>query len=128
MGSDTHDKQELDAGIPGQADLLVADSISQCLLRGEIHQALIAGAIAATDVVELVKGVKRGQSPFIKRGQSPIPTPSLPTRISMPSRASPSPLALPARRSLSTQRKKLQPRWPKTTTPNYRAAPDKQNG
>ena len=53
MGSDTHDKQELDAEILQQADLVVADSISQCLERGEIHQALKANAITEAGLVEL---------------------------------------------------------------------------
>ena len=53
MGSDTHDKQELDASILQSADLVVADSISQCLERGEIHQALKVGAIDEGDIVEL---------------------------------------------------------------------------
>ena len=53
MGSDTPDKQELDADILQQADLVVADSISQCVERGEIHQALKSGAIAESDIVEL---------------------------------------------------------------------------
>jgi len=53
VGSDTHDKQELDAEILQHADLVVADSISQCLERGEIHQALKSNAIAETDLVEL---------------------------------------------------------------------------
>jgi len=41
MGSDTLEKIELDPKILQKADIVVADSISQCLLRGEIHQALI---------------------------------------------------------------------------------------
>jgi len=53
MGSDTHDKQELDAGILKHADLVIADSISQCLERGEIHQALKKNAITEADLVEL---------------------------------------------------------------------------
>jgi len=53
VGSDTHDKQEVDADILGNADLVVADSIPQCLERGEIHQALKKGAIDEIDVVEL---------------------------------------------------------------------------
>ena len=53
MGSDTHDKQELDANILKHADLVVADSISQCVERGEIHQALKSDAIAESDIVEL---------------------------------------------------------------------------
>jgi ornithine cyclodeaminase len=65
MGSDTHDKQEVDSGILARADVVVADSIPQCLLRGEIHQALKNGAIAETDVVELgsiIAGDKEGRT------------------------------------------------------------------
>ncbi len=40
MGSDTAFKQELDSGILHRADLVVADSIAQCLERGEIARAL----------------------------------------------------------------------------------------
>ena len=53
VGSDTPDKQELDAAILNAADIVVADSISQCLVRGEIHQALQAGAIRESDLIEL---------------------------------------------------------------------------
>jgi ornithine cyclodeaminase len=42
MGSDTPEKIELDPGILQKADIVVADNISQCLLRGEIHQAIKA--------------------------------------------------------------------------------------
>jgi ornithine cyclodeaminase len=53
VGSDTPYKQELDPGILARADLVVADSIEQCLVRGEIHKALEAGAVERGDVVEL---------------------------------------------------------------------------
>ncbi len=53
VGSDTESKQELDVMLLKHADLVVADSISQCLERGEIHQALKVNAIAKKDVVEL---------------------------------------------------------------------------
>ena len=53
VGSDTPDKQELDARILAQADVVVADSISQCLKRGEIHQALAAGLLDEGKIVEL---------------------------------------------------------------------------
>lgn len=53
VGSDTAHKQELDPEILGRAALVVADSIKQCLVRGEIHQALKAGTIAQFDLVEL---------------------------------------------------------------------------
>lgn len=53
VGSDTYDKQELDVEILLHADLVVADSISQCIERGEIHQALKSNAITQADLVEL---------------------------------------------------------------------------
>jgi len=53
MGSDTPDKQEVDAGILERADLVVADSVPQCLERGEIAQALKTNAISESEIVEL---------------------------------------------------------------------------
>jgi len=53
MGSDTPEKHELDPKILQKADIVVADSISQCLLRGEIHQALKAGVLERERIVEL---------------------------------------------------------------------------
>jgi ornithine cyclodeaminase len=53
VGSDTPDKQELEAAILGRADVVVADSISQCRIRGEIGQAIMAGSLQEEDVIEL---------------------------------------------------------------------------
>ncbi|MBW1867087.1 MAG: ornithine cyclodeaminase family protein, partial [Deltaproteobacteria bacterium] len=53
MGSDTHLKQELDSKILQRADIVVADSIEQCLSRGEISKALEAGLIKKEDLIEL---------------------------------------------------------------------------
>ena len=53
MGSDTHDKRELSSAIMEVADLVVADSISQCIERGEIHQALKDSTLQQDDIVEL---------------------------------------------------------------------------
>lgn len=53
VGSDTPEKQELDPAILHKADIVVADSISQCLLRGEIYHALAAGALQQERIVEL---------------------------------------------------------------------------
>ncbi len=53
VGSDTSSKQELDPQILGKADIVVADSISQCLERGEIHKALEAKAITKDSIIEL---------------------------------------------------------------------------
>lgn len=53
VGSDTAQKQELDAKILGSAHLVVADSLSQCLVRGEIHKAVAASLLDPDTVVEL---------------------------------------------------------------------------
>jgi ornithine cyclodeaminase len=53
MGSDTHLKQELDPKILQRADVVVADSIEQCLTRGEISKALQADLIKKEDLIEL---------------------------------------------------------------------------
>jgi ornithine cyclodeaminase len=53
VGSDTPEKQELQTAILGRADLVVADSMAQCLERGEIHQALKTKKLNRTDIVEL---------------------------------------------------------------------------
>lgn len=53
MGADTPTKQELDADILSRADIVVADSISQCRERGEIYHALKAGAIDEAKLKEL---------------------------------------------------------------------------
>jgi len=53
VGSDTPAKQELEGAILRKADVVVADSISQSLLRGEIHKALESGEIERGDLSEL---------------------------------------------------------------------------
>lgn len=53
VGSDTAHKQELEARILSRADLVVADSIAQCLERGEIHQAIQVGLLSEDRLVEL---------------------------------------------------------------------------
>lgn len=53
IGSDTHEKIELDPRILQRADIVVADSISQCLSRGEIYQAIKAGLLEKDNLVEL---------------------------------------------------------------------------
>jgi len=53
MGSDTPHKQELDPEILEKADLVVADSMEQCLLRGEIHQAIKTGHLEKHQMLEL---------------------------------------------------------------------------
>ncbi|NNC78417.1 MAG: ornithine cyclodeaminase family protein [Woeseiaceae bacterium] len=53
MGSDDHGKQELDSALLGRADLVVADSISQCVDHGECCAAVRDGAIKTDDIIEL---------------------------------------------------------------------------
>jgi len=53
VGSDTPQKQELDPAILQKADLVVADSIAQCLERGEIHKAIESGHISGDELTEL---------------------------------------------------------------------------
>ena len=53
VGSDTPEKCELDPNIVSMADLVVADSLDQNLIRGEIHQAVKRSLISTDDIVEL---------------------------------------------------------------------------
>jgi ornithine cyclodeaminase len=53
MGSDTPEKNEVDPDLLSRADTVIADSLAQCLERGEIFHAVTAGTIRADDVVEL---------------------------------------------------------------------------
>ncbi len=53
MGSDDDGKQELDPRLLQKADLVVADSRSQCLHPGEISYAVKQGFIKEKDVLEL---------------------------------------------------------------------------
>lgn len=53
IGSDTPEKQELDSAILAKADIVVTDSLAQCVSRGEIYKALEAGAIGTNSIVEL---------------------------------------------------------------------------
>ncbi len=53
VGSDTSDKQELETALLKRADLVIADSISQSDSRGEVYQAVKAGAIKKEKIIEL---------------------------------------------------------------------------
>ncbi|MFT5193733.1 MAG: ornithine cyclodeaminase [Cellvibrionaceae bacterium] len=53
MGSDTPHKQEVEGSILASADLIVADSISQCMVRGEIFKAIEKGQMNSEGLVEL---------------------------------------------------------------------------
>jgi ornithine cyclodeaminase len=58
MGSDDHGKQELDADLLGKADLVVADSIPQCVDHGECHFGVKQGTLDESHIVELGKVIK----------------------------------------------------------------------
>jgi len=65
VGSDTVEKQELDPVILKESDLVVADSIAQCMERGEIFQAMKAGLLVLENVVELgriISGSEKGRT------------------------------------------------------------------
>lgn len=53
VGADTKEKQELDADIFSLADIIIADSIDQCVDHGDTAHAIRAGAIQKDDLVEL---------------------------------------------------------------------------
>ena len=53
VGSDGPDKQELHPDVLARADLVVADSVAQCVRMGEIHHAVAAGLLKEEEVVEL---------------------------------------------------------------------------
>ena len=57
VGADTLHKQELDPQILAGADLVVADSVSQCLERGELSHATREGLLDADDVTEVGRKV-----------------------------------------------------------------------
>ncbi|MEX2495376.1 MAG: hypothetical protein WD448_04765 [Woeseia sp.] len=53
IGSDDHGKQELEAAVLGKADLVIADSISQCVDHGECYRAVQKKLINEASIVEL---------------------------------------------------------------------------
>ena len=53
VGSDTPEKCELDPYLLSRADLVVADSLEQNLVRGEIHQAFKRSLIDSEGIIEL---------------------------------------------------------------------------
>lgn len=66
MGSDSEDKQEIDAKVLSNVDRLVCDKKSQCFRLGELHHALEAGLINQDDEIfelgELTSGKVLGRS------------------------------------------------------------------
>ena len=58
MGSDDLGKQELEAALLAKADLVVADSVSQCVHHGECLAAIEEGLIEASSILELGNVIK----------------------------------------------------------------------
>jgi len=61
VGSDTSEKQELDAEILKKADLVIADSLPQSNSRGEIYQAVKSGLISNEKPIELGSAIQSRQ-------------------------------------------------------------------
>jgi ornithine cyclodeaminase len=53
VGCDSPHKHEIAPAVFAAADLVVADSIQQCLVRGDLHHAVAAGAVDPDQVLEL---------------------------------------------------------------------------
>ena len=65
MGSDTPNKQELETNVLSKADLIIADSRSQCEVRGEIHHAIRNKKVSMDSIVELgevINGDRQGRT------------------------------------------------------------------
>ncbi|QLZ69737.1 ornithine cyclodeaminase [Legionella sp. PC1000] len=65
VGADTPKKQELDENIFKNADVIVADSIKQCIERGDISHAIHKKIINERNLIELgqvISGVKEGRT------------------------------------------------------------------
>lgn len=58
MGSDDHGKQELDAALLAKVDLVVADSIAQCVDHGECFHAVKDKRISEDSILELGNVIK----------------------------------------------------------------------
>ena len=58
MGSDDHGKQELEAEVLAKADVVVADSVSQCVDHGECSYAVRDGLIEEGSILELGQVIK----------------------------------------------------------------------
>lgn len=69
MGSDDHGKQELDAELLGKADLVVADSVSQCVDHGECFYAVKERTITEHSILELGNVIKKPELGRISEDQ-----------------------------------------------------------
>jgi ornithine cyclodeaminase len=71
MGSDQHDKNELEPGCLGRADAYVPDRLSQTRALGELRSAIAAGVVAADAEFAELGDVVAGQGPG-RRGPDAI--------------------------------------------------------
>ncbi|PRP69895.1 ornithine cyclodeaminase family protein [Chromobacterium amazonense] len=62
LGADGPGKQELDPAIAAEADVVVADSLAQCVAYGELSHAVNAGLLAPSRIVELGAALAQGRS------------------------------------------------------------------
>jgi len=66
MGSDTEEKQELESGVLGRADILACDLRSQVFRLGEMRSGVKDGVITEKSPIvelgELINGVQKGRS------------------------------------------------------------------
>lgn len=53
VGTDSPGKNEVGAAVFAAADLIVVDSLAQCLTRGDFSHAVVAGLVSADKAVEL---------------------------------------------------------------------------
>ena len=58
MGADDHGKQELEAELLAKADLVVADSVSQCVDHGECFGAIQGKQLEEDSILELGHVIK----------------------------------------------------------------------
>ena len=63
MGSDSPEKQELEAKVLAEADKVVCDSVRQCAALGELHHALEEGLMSEKDVYGELGEVLLGKKP-----------------------------------------------------------------
>ncbi|CAI1112637.1 ornithine cyclodeaminase [Serratia liquefaciens] len=61
VGADSHGKQEMESGLVARADVLLADSVSQCTEYGEIATAYRQGLLASIPLVELGTVLAQGK-------------------------------------------------------------------
>jgi len=53
IGTDSPEKSEIDPQVMAAADLIVVNSLHQCLTRGDFHNAVAAGAVQESSAVDL---------------------------------------------------------------------------